>query len=178
MTTRTIAEGRAGAYQVAHEIRKAVRRGALHPLVRERAESLRRPSDLQTAQAIYDYVDRAIEYVNDPPPPPDSPYSYIDTLIHPPEVIEDYEIYKTPVEADCVTQSTLVASLAKALRIPARIKVLGNRDRFFHVFPELLINGRWVAADVTAKTAVSEAIRKAARLGFKANAIRELVFDV
>ena len=181
MKVRQIAEGRPGAYQVAAEVRKAVQRGAVHLLVIAQAQELVRGlaarDKVKEAQAIYNFANRAIRYTDDPLG--NDNYSYVDTLVHPPEVIEDYiNSGGLPVAGDCVTQSALVVSLAKALRIPARIKIIGDEGGFFHVFPELLINGQWVAADVTATTATNEAIRKAARLGFKVDTGRELTFGM
>ena len=51
---------------------------------------------------------------------------------------------------DCDDHSGLVAGLAMAVGIPARLRVIGyTDDHLVHIFPELFVNGRWYAADTT-----------------------------
>lgn len=51
---------------------------------------------------------------------------------------------------DCDDQAALVVGLAAAVGIPGRFRVIGtNQEKFIHIWPELLVGGRWLPADTT-----------------------------
>lgn len=87
------------------------------------------------AAAIHRFVKSRVRYVNDP----------ISV-----ETVQQPEITLRLGAGDCDDQAALVAGLARAVGIPARFAVIGqNPDQFKHIFTELQINGKWVAADTT-----------------------------
>jgi len=156
------------------EIVRQIRRGGQDPVVRAQAEELVRDlpenNKRREAQAIYNYALEAIRYTDDP--------FGVDTLKPASEVVAEYEVSGRPVPADCASQTVLVGSLARALRIPVRLRVLGDETGFYHIHPELKIHGRWLSADVTAESASSPKIRSQAGLGFRAPAAVEIIREV
>lgn len=53
------------------------------------------------------------------------------------------------IEGDCDCRCVLFQSLAESLGYPTRICIMRGpgRSDFSHVFPEVLVNGRWLCAD-------------------------------
>lgn len=128
-------------------------------------------NQLAEAKAIYRLANNIIRYTEDPP--------NADTLKTAPFVLRQWHGMREKTAADCVTQTVLVGTLARSLNIPVRVRMIGNSNGdFYHVHPELFIDGRWVAADVTATTAKSRAIRKRAGLGYRHPADAERLFNV
>jgi hypothetical protein len=90
---------------------------------------------LAAAKALHDWVRSRISYVLDP----------VDV-----ETVQDPEATLKIKAGDCDDHSALMAALSMSIGIPARFVVLGNRrDDFQHIYPELLIAGRWYPADTT-----------------------------
>lgn len=157
------------------EIIKAIRKDAAHPLVIAQRDALVRnlPARDQVAEAraIYNLANSIIRYTEDPPD--------TDTFKTPAFVLREYHNAGRKTAADCVTQTALVGALARSLNIPVRLRIIGdNAQEFYHIHPELYLRGRWVAADVTATTAKSRAIRRRAGLGYRHKAPVERLFRV
>jgi hypothetical protein len=90
---------------------------------------------LAAAKALHDWVRSRIRYVLDP----------VDV-----ETVQDPEATLKIKAGDCDDHSALMAALAMSIGIPSRFVTLGNRrDNFQHIYPELLIAGRWYPADTT-----------------------------
>jgi len=91
------------------------------------------------AKAIFDWTVKNIRYVQDP--------VHIEFIMSPAKLIE-------VGSGDCDDLSITVASMAEAVGIPARfvaVKTMardGYSPRFNHVYPELYLDGRWVAHDI------------------------------
>jgi len=156
---------------------ETIRRTQNHPLVFSQARDLVRDlparDKLAEAAAIFRLVNTVIRYTDDP--------IDADTLIEPQFVLAEWHNSRRPVAADCVTQTILVAVLARNLGIPVRLRVLGEREpvrTFYHIHPELFVNGRWLAADVTATTASSRKVREAAGLGYRHPADLEKLYSL
>ena len=157
-----------GADQTVGEIRRKIIGGATCPPVQAIRDSLVRnlPAGDKKAEAraIFDFVDRAIRYTDNPP--------NFDSVKSAGWVVEEYlEGRRTP--ANCTTQTVLVGALARSLNIPVRLKVIGDTSptrRLWHIYPELKLNGKWTAADVTAATSGKEYFMQRAGLGFSAAA--------
>lgn len=154
---------------------KAIRMNSDTPFVIAQRDALVRDLPVHDqgaeARAIYTLTDNIIRYTEDPP--------RSDTFKWPEWVLEEYHARGNKSAADCATQTALVAALAQSLNIPVRLRIIGDNPRdFFHVHPELLIDGRWVAADVTATTAKSRAVRNRAGLGYRHPAPVERIYNV
>lgn len=169
--------GVAGTGVTVRKVINTILRTEQHPIVYAQARELVRtfpPRDKRAeVQGIYNLVRRVIRYTDDP--------LWADSLVEPQFILERWHIERRPVAADCVSQTILVAVLARNLGIPVRLRVIGERwprRSFYHIHPELHVDGRWVAADVTATTASSRKIRQAARLGFRAPAELERIYDI
>jgi hypothetical protein len=87
------------------------------------------------ARALFEWVRRHVRYQKDP---------------------VGIETVQSPVvtlrlrAGDCDDHAALLASLAIAVGIPARFRVLGaSADNFIHIVPELYAGGRWWWADTT-----------------------------
>jgi transglutaminase-like putative cysteine protease len=117
------------------------------PAIRSLAESLRRPSPRETAVALFDWVRDRIRY--DPKAALDERESYRAT-----KVLERGSGY-------CVEKAVLLAALARAAGIPARLgfadvrnhqsppwlrEAMGTDVFVFHGYVELHLDGRWVKA--------------------------------
>ena len=157
------------------EIIKTIRKDASHPLVIAQRDALVRdlpPRDqVAEARAIYNLANSIIRYTEDP--------SDADTFKTPVFVLREYHNASRKTAGDCVTQTALVGTLARSLNIPVRLRIIGDSTQeFFHVHPELYLRGRWIAADVTATTAKSGAIRRRAGLGYRHRAPVERLYRV
>ena len=157
-------------------MRKKIIAGSTHPLVLALRNSLVRslpPHDKTAeARAIYDFAAKAIRYTDDPPGH--------DTIQSAQWVIGEH-LEGRKASADCATQSVLVGALARSLDIPVRLVTIGDRKPtrgFFHVYPELWIDGYWTPADVTAATAADDRTRAAARLGYAHPATLRKIYKV
>lgn len=87
------------------------------------------------ARAIYAWVRRNIRYQKDP--------LGIETVQSP--------VVTLRLRAgDCDDHSALVVGLAAAVGIPGRFRVIGtSSESFIHIWPELLVGGKWLPADTT-----------------------------
>ena len=93
-------------------------------------------NDAAAALALFGWIKKNIRYQKDP------------THV---EVVQDPEITAFQIRAgDCDDQAALMGALASSVGIPARLTVIGNnRNNFSHIFAEVLVNNRWIAADTT-----------------------------
>lgn len=123
------------------------------------------------AQAIYNLARRAIRYTDDPPG--------TQTLNSAVWTLNELEQGRRTA-ANCVSQTMLISTLARSLRIPVRLRVLGDlKPRgYYHVHPELWINSKWKSLDVTAHSARDKFIRKMAQMGFKAIGEKEKIINI
>jgi len=180
--TERIPGGLSGTHVSAARVVETIKRTEQLPVVFSMASDIARriPSlDSQgrrnheaEARAIYRFVERAIRYT-------DHPLYANAVFIEPQFIIDRWEREGLPVAADCIYQTMLVAVLARNMGIPARARVIGESPRdFYHIHPELFINGEWKAADVTAATATDRKIREAAQLGFRPGAGLEVIYDI
>lgn len=100
-------------------------------------------------QAILDFVKEYIQFILDPISHDENGRT------------SGLELVQAPLKTlwrragDCDDQSTLIAALGMALGIPAAFVVIkadrNNLQEFSHVYPALLINGKWLPADSTVK---------------------------
>ena len=89
----------------------------------------------RVARALFAWVEKNIRYILDP------------VAV---ETVQDPETTAKLKSGDCDDHTGLLAALAMSVGLPARFVVIGNtRDKFQHIYPELRINGEWIAADTT-----------------------------
>ena len=136
-----ISAGRAGTDQTVREIIRLLKDDLKRPKIRLLATRLLQSYQIASkdhygeAQAIYRFVSRHIRYQKDP----------IEI-----ETVQSPEATWTIRAGDCDDHVGLVAALATAVGIPARLRVFGyDQERFVHILPELRINGVWYPADTT-----------------------------
>jgi len=140
-TLSEIPGGVAGTDRTVQEIARLVRYDLEQPQLRLVATRLLRNHGIQSknhideAKSIFAFVSTRVRYQKDP---------------------VDVETVQSPITTleigagDCDDHVGLVAGLAMAVGIPARLRVVGySEDRFVHIFPELFVDGRWYPADTT-----------------------------
>lgn len=138
---RQIADGEVGTDQTLKAIGELVSKAIKRPYLRLKCLEILRSQGVpdrnpqKAAEAIFNWVRHHVRYVNDPVGV---------------ETIQDPEITIDLGAGDCDDHSALVGSLAMSIGIPARFAVVGlTKDHLQHIYPELLINGRWTPADTT-----------------------------
>ena len=167
--------GLAGTAVTVQKIIQTIRITEKHPLVYSQARDIARdlPSRDKRAEAlaIYRFAKTVIRYTDDPVD--------ADTLIEPQYILAEWHNSYRPVAADCVSQTILIAVLARNLGIPVRLRIIGSSPaHFHHIHPELNINGSWYSADVTAHDASSRKVREAAGFGYRHPAPVERVYPI
>lgn len=86
---------------------------------------------------LYDWTTNVVRYVRDP----------IDV-----ETVQSPETTLKIKAGDCDDHATLMAAWAANLGIPARFVTAGpTPEHMTHIYTELLIDGRWIAADTTSQ---------------------------
>jgi hypothetical protein len=140
LTDREIPVGDAGIKATLHRMAVLARRGIrdeqILVLSRHITQSAPVADKAAEAKAIFDWMVKNIRYVTDP--------VHIEFIMSPAKLL-------TEVKAgDCDDLSIAMAALAEAVGIPARFVAVktGANKRFNHVYPELYINGRWIAYDI------------------------------
>ncbi len=140
-TLAEIPGGIAGTDRTVQEIARLVRYDLERPQLRLMASRLLRNHAIKSkdytgeARAIFDFVSRRVRYQKDP--------LDVETVQSPTATIEIGA-------GDCDDHCGLVAGLALAVGIPARLRVVGySEDRLVHIFPELFVDGQWFPADTT-----------------------------
>ena len=136
-----IPSGLAGTDATLKEIARLVEHDLQRPQLRLLATRILRrhaiPSKhhLAEARALYNYVVRTVRYQKDP--------IGLETVQSPTVTLQLRA-------GDCDDHSGLLAGLAAAVGIPARFRVVGYADdHIVHIFPEVFVKGRWLAADTT-----------------------------
>lgn len=134
-----IPEGIEGIRTTLQLMRKMVRESRALPAIRSLAESIISGTDEKNAAAEVDalrtWIMQNIRYTADP---------------------NDVEMLQTPLmllqtqNGDCDDQATLMATLAESIGYKARFAAVAFApDQFEHVFAEVLLGTRWVAAETT-----------------------------
>lgn len=136
-----IPSGVAGTDRTVREIMRLVdydlKRPQIRLLATRHLQSYGIPSKdkIGEARAIYQMVRRNIRYQKDP--------IGIETVQSP---TTTWQIRA----GDCDDHVGLVAALAMSIGIPVRLRVIGfNQDNLIHIFPELLVDNKWIPADTT-----------------------------
>lgn len=140
-TLERIPSGQAGTDQTVKRlsdlVQESLNQGKIRLLALKILDTahVRNRDSLAAAKAIYRYVHNKVRYVPDPVGL---------------ETIQQPEITLGLKAGDCDDHSALVGALAHSLGMPARFRVIGHDpENFCHIYPELLVNGKWVAADTT-----------------------------
>lgn len=138
---REIPGGLAGTNETVRLIAEHVQNDLRRPVVRLIASRLiqsagvKSKDHLSEAQTLYSWISRNIRYQKDP--------VNIETVQSP-------EITLKLRYGDCDDHTGIMAAMALAVGIPARYRVIGyTEDQLVHIFPELLIGSKWIAADTT-----------------------------
>jgi len=112
------------------------------PLVR----SVPKTDNLWRARKLFEWVKRNVAYVRDP---------YGIELLHSADhllgVTNLAQRWGTGFSGDCDDHSILLGSLLMSVGYPVRLTVMSNKPdgKPHHVYPEGMINGRWVPMDTT-----------------------------
>lgn len=136
-----IPSGVAGTDATVREIARLVNYDLQQPRLRLLATRvlnhahIRSKDHLEEAKKLYSFVIRRVRYQKDP--------VGLETVQSPTATLDIGA-------GDCDDLSGLLAGLAMAVGIPARLRVVGYaEDDLVHIFPELLVAGRWYSADAT-----------------------------
>lgn len=99
--------------------------------------------------AIYDWVKKNMEYLNDP---------YYNELIHSSEVLMNEFLRTGRVHGDCDDFTILICSLLLSIGIPCRARMIKlpnhkGHQQWAHIYPMALSErtGEWIALDATEK---------------------------
>jgi len=138
---REIPSGLAGTNETVRVIAEGVHNDLRRPVVRLTASRLvqsagvKSKDHLSEAEALYSWISRNIRYQKDP--------VGIET-VQSPEITLELRC------GDCDDHVGLMVAMAMSLGIPGRYRVIGyNDNHLVHIFPELLIGSKWIAADTT-----------------------------
>lgn len=157
--TVQIPDGDAGTIATIAAMRTLIEEGKKDPTVYELARDILRRARIRAfdfageARAIYNAVRRNMRFTRD---------------------IRGKETLHTARElvrlrmGDCDDFTVLMCSLLESVGLGTQIKTVANNERdpdtFTHVFPEVFINGRWVAVDAARR---QPAFGKAPRVSFR-----------
>ncbi len=137
----SIPSGVAGTDATVKEIARLVNYDLQRPQLRLLATRvlnhahIRSKDHLEEAKRLYRFVVQRVRYQKDP--------VGLETVQSPTATL-------SIGAGDCDDLSGLLAALAMAVGIPARLRVIGHsEDDLVHIFPELLIGRRWYSADAT-----------------------------
>jgi hypothetical protein len=138
---RSIPPGRAGTDATLEAIGRLIADSQRTPQVRITALSILESRNVNTrdqaraVQALFAWIKRTIRYVRDP----------IDV-----ETVQAPHITLALKAGDCDDHAALMAAFAANLGYSARLVTIGKHaDEMVHIYPEILVNGRWIAADTT-----------------------------
>jgi len=140
ITSHFLADGDSGAQSSIEDMRALVDGGLKDPrvytLARRIVQGVPAYDDAAEARALYDWVKARIRFVKG---------------------TAGKQSLQSPVATlalqagQCTDFSTLLAALAMSIGYPARLVTVATDDaapdQFTHIFPEIEINGAWVAAD-------------------------------
>lgn len=84
------------------------------------------------------------------------------------ETLHTVDRLLTQMQGDCDDKTVLFCALAESIGHPTKLVAIGTTPgRYHHVYPEILINGRWLAAETTepwelgrAPTGIAERMEK------------------
>jgi hypothetical protein len=157
--TRTIPGGDAGTAATIAAMRQLIDEGKKDPVVYELGRSILRSARIRQfdfageARAIYDAVRKHMRFTRD---------------IRGKETLHSARELIRLAMGDCDDYTVLMCSLMESVGLQTRIKTVANDERdpqtFTHVFPEVLLNGQWVAVDAARR---SPAFGKAPRQSFR-----------
>ena len=138
---REIPGGRAGTDATLREIGKLISDSQARPVVRLSALNILEQNNVKPSNsaaaiaALFAWTRRNVQYIQDP----------LEV-----ETVQAPEVTLQIKAGDCDDHATLMASFAANLGIPARLVTIGyDPDAMVHIFPEVLIGGRWTATDTT-----------------------------
>lgn len=139
---QSIDQGERGTDQTVAELIDLVKESESRPHVRVLAINVLREADVPgmdepaTARALFDWVRGHVRFYSDP----------LEV-----ETVQAPEVTAFDLRAgDCDDHSALMAALARSVGIEARFVVIGDSpSRFSHIYPEVRIDGRWIAVDTT-----------------------------
>jgi hypothetical protein len=116
------------------------------------------------ADRILTWVKKNITFVPDPVSEAGADQRFLGMNPSTDQVAEGIEMVQAPMRTlerragDCDCIGTLIAALAMSLGIPAQYVTIKSDMRrpeeFSHVYPRLLVNGVWLAADPTVPSSV------------------------
>jgi hypothetical protein len=161
MNVRTvrIPEGDAGTAATIAAMRSLIDEGKKDPVVYELARSILRKARVAAfdlageARAIYEAVRRNLRFTRD---------------IRGKETLHSARELVRLRMGDCDDYTILMCALLESVGLRTHIVTVANDDRdpqtFTHVFPEVFVNGRWVAVDAARK---KPAFGKAPRQSFR-----------
>lgn len=142
MSLRSIASGERGTDQTVDALKQLVvdseRRPEIRLLAIDILKSARVPNndDAAAAAALFEWVRSNVHFYKDP--------LSIEAIQEP-----EFTVFELHA-GDCDDHAALMAALARAVGIPARFIVVGQTpDRFQHIYPEVEIDGSWIAVDTT-----------------------------
>lgn len=136
--------GKPGTLTVANIIAKLIAAGAKDFRVRQKAIAIFREQAIPAKDrwgevcALFDWVRRHVRYTRD---------IYRVELLHTARRMLELQA------GDCDDMTILLGSMLKSTGHPVRIALVGfrrNRPHLYsHIYPEVLVGGRWVALDAT-----------------------------
>jgi transglutaminase-like putative cysteine protease len=133
-----IAQGKQGTRQTLQLMKKLVQDARTNGLVRQLAlqlvSGLAQKDYLGEAKKIHEFVRDKIRYVRDP--------NKVEAL----HTVEQLLVQR---QGDCDDKTVLVAALLEAIGHKTRIKAIGFKRGFCHVYPEVNIKGVWYAVETT-----------------------------
>ena len=138
-TLMEIPGGAAGIKETLKLMRKLVRAGKKHPLIREKAKQLtqhlKQKDRLGEVNSLFKFVRDRIRYVRD--------INGVETLHEPQQVL----LQKS---GDCDDKCLLLASLLESIGYPTRFVAIGPRPGVFsHVFVQVRPFGAWISLETT-----------------------------
>lgn len=139
---KNIQSGDRGIKTTVIEAQKLIKKSLTNPDFVNFARSIVRscsPKDyLCEGKSIFNWVKENIRYVKDP----------LDV-----ELIQSPENTLKIGQEDCDGLSILLSALYQAIGHPTRLVTISqdSERQFSHIYPEVYINGEWIAADVTPK---------------------------
>jgi hypothetical protein len=154
-----IPAGDAGTSATIAAMRQLIDEGKKDPVVYELARTILRRARVRAfdvageARAIYESVRRNLRFTRD---------------IRGKETLHSARELVRLRMGDCDDYTILMCSLLESIGLRARIKTVANDERdpetFTHVFPEVSLNGKWVAVDAARR---QPAFGKAPRFSFR-----------
>lgn len=124
--------------QIVKKMLELIRRDAKAPEITKVAETLKKPSRMETLSAVFDYIRSRFPYKSDPPG--------IEHLTAPVHIINGDAPYM-----DCDELVTITCCLLKSMKIPCLVKVIAwRKPAYTHVVLEAqLTEQHWLVMDPT-----------------------------